>query len=107
MRERQHMPDSGNPLETTLVVKNYVAVLAKNEGLETLRQINAVLCGDDKQRIDGFSFTSEEVAAFKYAPLVSCDVERSFSKYRAVFRDNRRAFHAETLKKHLIIYCNP
>jgi hypothetical protein len=83
------------------------AVLAKNEGLETLRQINAVLCGDDKQRIDGFSFTPEEVAAFKYAPLVSCDVERSFSKYRAVFRDNRRAFHAETLKIHLIIYCNP
>jgi hypothetical protein len=34
----------------------------------------------------------------KYAPITSCDVERSFSWYKSVLRPNRRTFHFENLK---------
>ena len=44
-----------------------------------------------------------ELSSFNYAPLVSCDVERSFSMLNSVLRDNRRSFIVDNLKQHLII----
>lgn len=40
----------------------------------------------------------EDLSGFKYTLIVFCDVERSFSKYRSLFRDNRRSFKFENLK---------
>jgi hypothetical protein len=40
----------------------------------------------ESQNIEGYHFTGQEIAAFKYAPVTSFDVERSFSKYRAFLR---------------------
>ena len=82
------------------------SVLEKNGGLVTLRQISAVLCGNHDQGIEGYKFSPIEMCAFMYAPLVSCDVERSFSRFKAVLRDNRESFKFENLKQHLIIHCN-
>lgn len=49
------------------------------------------------------SMTPEELSSFRYAPVVSCDVERSFSLFSSVLRCNRRSFLVENLKQHLII----
>jgi hypothetical protein len=88
--------------------KKLDAVLSKNAGLQVLRQISAVLGGYAAQKIDDdYHFTPQEISDYRYAPVVSCDVERSFSKYRAVLRDNRQSFLFDNLHKHLIIYCNP
>ncbi|KAJ4451560.1 hypothetical protein ANN_03029 [Periplaneta americana] len=38
-----------------------------------------------------------DIPLFKYARLTSCDVERSFSQYKSLFRDNRQAFVMENL----------
>ncbi|XP_033607792.1 protein tramtrack, beta isoform isoform X2 [Cryptotermes secundus] len=44
--------------------------------------------------------------ADKHAPVISCDVERSFSKYKAIVSDNLRSFKFENLKMHVVIQCN-
>ena len=63
------------------------AVLRKNEGLEVLKQISAALSRIQTTQPTGYNHTPSEVAAFKYAPLVSADVERSFSRYKAFLRN--------------------
>jgi len=40
-------------------------------------------CDEDEE------LSVEDLSNFKYAPIVSCDVERSFSKYKSMLRDNR------------------
>jgi hypothetical protein len=50
--------------------------------------------------------TCSKIVYFKYAPIVSVDVKRSFSMYKTLLADNRRKFKFENLAKHLIIQCN-
>lgn len=56
------------------------------------------------------SFTENDSVEFciktKYAPLVSVDVERSFSSYKALLRDNRQRFIPENIEQHLVIQFN-
>jgi hypothetical protein len=49
--------------------------------------------------------SDEDLSNFKYAPIVSCDVERSFSKYISMFRDDGMSFHFENLKFIFITSC--
>ncbi|CAI6349970.1 unnamed protein product [Macrosiphum euphorbiae] len=46
-----------------------------------------------------------EIEAFKFAPITSVDVERSFSRYKNVFRPNRHRFTLENLKKYMVAHC--
>jgi hypothetical protein len=88
------------------VLEKFKAVIAKNEGLETLTNISKVLSGDTAVQIEGYKFTPHEVACFKYAPVTTCDVERSFSMYKSLLRDNRQSFAFDNLRMHLVIHCN-
>ncbi len=90
--------DIGSTMSTKLDT-----VLSNNVGLAKLRNISAILSGDVNSVTDGYS--ADECAAFRYAPLVSAEVERSFSMYKAVLRDNRHSFTFENLRQH-IVYCN-
>ncbi|KAJ4446893.1 hypothetical protein ANN_13594 [Periplaneta americana] len=47
-----------------------------------------------------------DIPLFKYACLTSCDVERSFSQYKSLFRDNRHAFVMENLEMNFVVHCN-
>ncbi|KAJ4438905.1 hypothetical protein ANN_14859 [Periplaneta americana] len=47
-----------------------------------------------------------DILLFKYARLTSCDVERSFSQYKSLFRDNRHAFVMENLEMTFVVHCN-
>lgn len=51
-------------------------------------------------------YTCNDFVHFKYAPTTSVDVERSFSSYKTLLSDNRRAFTFENLKHLIIIQCN-
>jgi hypothetical protein len=48
-----------------------------------------------------------DFAVLKYTPVVSCDVERSFSPYKAIFRENRQSFEFSNLRMHVVAACNP
>jgi len=50
--------------------------------------------------------TCDDLINYKFAPISSVDVERSFSKYNHKLSDRRRWFLFENLKKVLIVQCN-
>lgn len=83
------------------------AVLRRNPGFRNVVDINNVL-NKRMQPTENYvqSLTPRELASFKYAPTTSADVERSFSRYKNVFSDDRRRFLFENLKQHLIVHCN-
>jgi hypothetical protein len=63
--------------------------------------VNGETLGEEDPALD-----SNDVTLFKYAPLTSFDVERSFSMYKKILSDNRRSFSFENLKMHVVVHCN-
>jgi hypothetical protein len=47
-----------------------------------------------------------DIECYKYARLVSCDVERTFSRYKSFFRDNRHRYTIYNLKMTFVTHCN-
>lgn len=45
------------------------------------------------------------VAKFKYAPITSVDVDRSFSDYKNILSDRRQNFTKKHLNQHSVIAC--
>lgn len=84
-------------------------VIKKNTGFASLKYISSVLKGDSSITAPDKlpkNLTPCDMACYKYAPVVSCEVERIFSVYKTVLADNRRSFAFENLKKVLVVKCN-
>lgn len=75
-------------------------IFQKNSGLEKLKEINKVLRNEPVQT------EIINAAHFKYAPITSCDVERSFSQYKNILSDKRLNFTTENLKFYVVTHCN-
>ena len=116
---------SAQPLSTTLaIIEGIKTSLARNEGPEaqrirtklekvlqwnpgfkTMKLVQMAIQGDGVS--DEISrYTVPELAAFTYAPMVSVDVERSFSRYKDLLSDRRQCLTAENAKYHVIPLCN-
>lgn len=92
------------PGEVGIKIKKKVEqVLNKNPGLKTIEAIANIHNGSDTQT--SFQFSLAELGAFKFAPITSVDVERSFSRYKNILRPNRRRFTFDNLKKYMIVNC--
>ena len=83
--------------------KKFEDVLAKNPDFAKICQIGQILSGEP---INDFDISPNLIPLFKYAPLTSCDVERSFSVYKSVLRDNRCSLTPEHIEMYLVINCN-
>lgn len=83
-------------------------ILEKNSSLSKLKHISNILDGEENTNIGELlgELTCNGIVYFKYAPIVSVDVERSFSTYKTLLAVNRRKFKFENVAKHLIIQCN-
>jgi Protein of unknown function (DUF 659) len=77
-------------------------VLSKNSGYQTMINISKVLAGEPS----AIKLTPAEISLFKFAPVTSCDVERSFSVYKTFLAPNRQSFIFDNIKKYLVIRCN-
>ncbi|KAI1704337.1 hypothetical protein DdX_14334 [Ditylenchus destructor] len=77
-------------------------VIAKNKGLEKLMAINRVLIGEKQ---DDIGMNPDVIAAYKYAQIQSCDVERSFSIYKRILEDKRTSLTEENIEKLMICNC--
>lgn len=87
------------------IKQKFKSVIDKNPGFHLIKSINDALSGQDiLDELKHYSLV--ELNNFKYAPITSCDVERSFSKYKTIFRDNRHMFTFENLKMYVIVNCN-
>lgn len=76
-------------------------ILRNNPGFETLCQINSFINGTGE-------LLPEVVPAniapkFKYCPVASVDVERSFSTYKNILSDKRHNLTAEHLEQYMIV----
>ena len=77
----------------------------RNPGYSTLCKVSDILCGDEAElggNEQGLS--ANDLTLFKYSPVTSCDVERSFSSYRVLLSDNRRSFQLDSFKMHVIVH---
>jgi len=75
----------------------------KNKGLKILRQINAILLGEnDSIQLDDIYQDPTILSCSKYAPTTSVNVERSFSVFKNMLTDIHHSFTEEKLKKFII-----
>jgi len=86
------------------IQSKYNRVLEKNKELNLVETIGAIINGDAKDV--STKYTVAEITSFKFAPLTSVDVERSFSKYNSLLRSNRQRLTLEHLTQMFCIYCN-
>ena len=88
--------------------EKFTAVYNKNSGLHIMQSVLTKLkgvCSSDAP-ITFVQMSADTLLCFKHAPLVTCEVERSFSRYRAIFRENRSSFKFDNLKMILVIACD-
>ncbi|XP_050548865.1 uncharacterized protein LOC126910379 [Daktulosphaira vitifoliae] len=84
-----------SPGQVGIKIKNKVEqVLSKNSGLKTVETIANILNGSDTQT--SFEFSLADLGAFKFSPISSVNVERSFSRHKIIHRSNRRQFTLTT-----------
>ncbi|KAL4120565.1 hypothetical protein QTP88_013235 [Uroleucon formosanum] len=89
------------------VTKKLDNVLNKNSGFKILTIISNILKGEKISREElPEDLTCDDLIYYKFAPITSVDVERSFSKYKHILSDRRRRFLFENLIKVLIVQCN-
>jgi hypothetical protein len=83
----------------------------KKPGWKDIQLIADILCGKTVEVVRdelGVELDPTDIGVFKYAPVTSVDVERSFSRYKStsILRSNRRSFLFENLKKLVVCNCN-
>lgn len=74
------------------------SVLHKNVGLKILNEIASVHRGT----FLNLTLEPNIIAVMKFAPISSCDVERSFSLYKNILTDNRTNFTESNLEMYVI-----
>lgn len=84
------------------VKAKFDAVLGKNEGFQILSKVSDILSGSEQE---DFDMDPNIVAKFKYAPITSVDVERSFSAYKNILTDRRHNLTMEHLEQYLVVSC--
>lgn len=89
---------------TTFALEKLNQCLSKNPGWNLMLKINKILQGVPEPIPKHLS--TSEVGLFKFAPLTSVSVERSFSEFKAFMRTNRCSFSEENLRYHLILLFN-
>lgn len=89
------------------IYTKFQKVLDKNSGYKVLSKISEIIDGKTDS-FDGLPEAIEtiDIVNFKYAPVNSVDVERSFSVYKNILSDRRRSFKFENISKIIVIQCN-
>lgn len=85
------------------------SVLNNNHSYKMICKISEIISGEEKNMTNlGLpeDMTLNDFSCFKYAPITSADVERSFSIYTNLLTHNRRSFKLDKIKKFLIVQCN-
>ena len=81
----------------TAVQAKLSSLVGKNVGLKKIRAIAAIQ-GDTTVSLGDSQFTPQEIAVFKFARVVTCAVERSFSQYKAFYESIGRHYKLKILR---------
>ena len=83
----------------------FATVMQKNPGVNTLRTVAKLIQGEGDPSSLPEGIGPGEVALFKFCPVSSADVERSFSVYNKILSDQRHNLTKDNLKKIIITNC--
>jgi hypothetical protein len=91
-----------------LVKNKLYYVLGNDSGYKTVSSIAKVLRGEDNASISNLdiNLTVKEVINLEFSPITSCDIERTFSRYKYLPSDRRRSYTFDNLKMTFITLCN-
>ena len=78
-------------------------VMKKNPGFDVMVRIVNIMKGEGGEIPEEMEMSA--VTSFKYAPVTSVSVERSFSAFKMILSDKRHSLCVENLEKILVIYC--
>ena len=97
--------NSAMGLKAALVESKLERVLEHNPGLEMMMQTHRALQGGALTG-EVSKYSPAELSAFSPAPMVSVDVERSFSQYISLLCDRRHSLTPQNARLHLITLCD-
>lgn len=89
-----------------MIYQKLTTTLNKNKGFKIISDVSDILNGQGATNEIPDDLTANDLAFFKYSPITSVDVERSFSIYKNSLADNRRSFLFENLNQALVVQCN-
>ncbi len=82
------------------------ACLNKNPGYAQLQTISGIMCRTRSSNLNiEEEISVEDSPMYKFSPLTSCDVERSFKAYKNVLTELRHSFTNENLEKYVVCVC--
>ena len=79
-------------------------VVRNNPGYDNIVKIRDIIVG--KEEVEVEKNIAQRAVYFKYAPVTSVEVERTFSKMKMILSDRRLSLTTENINKMLIISCN-
>jgi hypothetical protein len=85
-----------------LALQKLKATLNKNPAYETFMDINRLLTGSQPEK----QMNVGDWSIYKYSPVTSCDVERTFSWLKNVLADKRTSFTYENLQQFFVCHAN-
>jgi len=94
-------------IKGTAVKTKIETVLEENVSYKLMVKISNILSEDQEsfECLPG-NLKLNDLVYFKYAPITSVDVEFSFSIYKNMLTNNRRAFKFDNIRKCLIVQSN-
>jgi hypothetical protein len=95
----QDEPSKINGSKADAVKQTFSSCFSKNKEFEVMCEISCVLEGEylvDSGDVKDLNVI--DIVCYKYARLVSRDVERTFSQHESLFRGNRHRFTMHNLK---------
>lgn len=89
------------------VIRNrYHAIFTDEVSFQLLRAVNECISTNSQDVPEGLNnWTIDDVYSLRYALITTCEVERSFSIYKAVPRWNRQSFEFRNLRRYFIVHC--
>lgn len=85
------------------ICKKFDRILNNNPDFNALHKISRIYCGENIEGPE--EIDSKLWSKFQFAPITSCDVERSFSAYKMILTDKRHNMTTQNLEKLLVVYC--
>lgn len=90
-----------------VILEKFDYVINNNPGFPTLLRISNALNDSNTLEATKLDYSPSELASFKYALIVFCDVEQAFSRFKMVFFSNRRYnLSIEHLTSVLVVECH-
>lgn len=87
------------------VIEKLAAVISKNKGLEIMKNLAENDIQALRKHLQFKDPDPGELSIFKFATIVSVDVERSFSVDKKILTANRRNVTVENLRRYMLVNC--